>query len=119
MRKYCTSESFSPNLPQHETMGQDLARMRHHETQNLVFARRKLDFLVAHRDDPAHKIDAKIAGMEQRLFAFLLEAMALRRADARQKLIDPEGLGHIIVGAEIECFDLGAFVFTARKNDDR
>src|ERR1700716_1029458 len=48
----------SPNLPQHETMGQDLARMRHHETQNLVFARRKLDFLVAHRDDPAHEIDA-------------------------------------------------------------
>src|SRR5205807_7023995 len=78
-----------------------------------------LDFLVAHRDDPAHEIDAKVAGMEQRLFALLLEAMALRRADARQKLIDSEGLGHVIVGAAIERFDLGAFRFPARKNDDR
>src|SRR3984893_17797088 len=109
----------SPNLPQHETMGQDLARMRHHETQNLVFAWRKLDFVVAHRDDPAHEIDAKIAGMEQRLFAFLLEAMALRRADARQKLVDPEGLGHVIIGAPIERFDLGAFLFRIELDDDR
>jgi hypothetical protein len=42
--------------------------------------------------------------------------MALRRADARQKLIDPERLGHVIVGAPIERFDLGAFLFPARKN---
>src|ERR1700720_4804243 len=57
--------------------------------------------------------------MEQRLFAFLLEAMALRRADPRQKLIDPERLGQVIVGAAIERFDLGAFLFPARKNNDR
>ena len=76
--------------------------MRHHETQNLIFARRKFDFAAPHGDDPAHEIDAKIAGMEQWLFAFLLQAMALRRADARQKLIDPERLRDVIVGAEIE-----------------
>src|ERR1700724_4307766 len=57
--------------------------------------------------------------MDQSLFAFLLEAMALRRADPRQKLIDPERLGQVIVGAAIERFDLGAFLFPARKNNDR
>ncbi len=36
--------------------------------------------------------------------------MALRRADAGQKLVDAEGLRHIIVGAEIERLDLGPSV---------
>ena len=87
--------------------------MRHHETQNVVFARRKFDFAVPYRDDPAHEIDAKIASMEQWPFALFLQAMPLRRADARQELIDTERLRDIIVGAKIERFDLGAFVVTA------
>ena len=58
--------------------------MRHQETQNVIFARRKFDFTAAHGHDSAHEIDAKIAGMEHWLFTFLLQAMALRHADARQ-----------------------------------
>ncbi len=65
----------APNFPQHEMVGQDLASMRHHETQNVKFARRKFDYIAPRGDDSAHEIDAKIAGMEQSLFAFLLEPM--------------------------------------------
>ena len=51
--------------------------------------------------------------LRQRPFAFFLQAMPLRRADACQELIDTERFRDIIVGAEIERFDLGAFVVTA------
>jgi len=53
--------------------------------------------------------------MEHGLFALLLEAMALRRADARQEFIDAEGLGDVIVSAAIERFDLGGFLFPAER----
>src|ERR1019366_877557 len=45
--------------------------------------------------------------------------MALRRADACQELINTEGFCDIIVDAEIERRDLGAFVVPARQDDDR
>jgi hypothetical protein len=45
--------------------------------------------------------------------------MPLRRADAHEELIDTEGFRDIIVGAKIERCDLGAFVLTIRKDDDR
>jgi hypothetical protein len=57
--------------------------------------------------------------MEHGLFALLLEAMALRRADTRQEFIDAEGLGDVIVSAAIERFDLGGFLFPCRKDNDR
>jgi hypothetical protein len=72
-------------------VGQDLAGMRHHKTQNVKFARRKFDFAAPHGDDSTHEIDAEIASMEQGLFAFLLQAMPLRHADARQEFIYTEG----------------------------
>jgi len=45
--------------------------------------------------------------------------MPLRRADAREELIDTERFRDLIVGAKIERCDLGAFVLTIRKDDDR
>src|ERR1700730_14278672 len=93
--------------------------MRHHETQNVKFTWRKLDFLPAHRDNPAHEIDAEIASVKHWLFAFLLQPMPLRHADTREELINTERLRDIIVSAEIERRDLGAFVVTARQDYNR
>src|ERR1700730_2668780 len=93
--------------------------MCRHETQNVKFARRKFDFAAPHGDDSAHEIDAEIASMEQGLFAFLLQAMPLRHADARQEFIYTKRFRDIIVGPKIECCNLGAFVVTTRKDDDR
>src|ERR1700730_3148255 len=103
----------APNFLQHEIVSQNFSGMRHHEAEDLIFARRKFDFAAPYSDESAHKINAKIASMEQRPFAFFLQAMPLRGADACQELIDTERFGDIIVGAEIERFDLGAFVVTA------
>src|SRR5664279_3827913 len=45
--------------------------------------------------------------------------MSLCGANARQEFIDPEWFRDIIVGAEIERFDLGAFILTTRQDNDR
>src|ERR1700731_4923659 len=92
--------------------------MCRHETQNVKFARRKFDFAAPYSDDSTHEIDAEIASMEQGLFAFLLQAMPLRHADTRQELIDTERFRDIIVSPKIERCNLGAFVVTARQDDD-
>jgi hypothetical protein len=70
----------------------DLARMRHRETQNVKFARRKFDFIAPRGDDSAHEIDAEIASVKHWLFAFLLQPMPLRHADTREELINTERL---------------------------
>ena len=38
-----------------------------------------------------------------------------RGADARQQLVDAERLGHVVVGAGIERFDLGPFLAFHRQ----
>ena len=45
--------------------------------------------------------------------------MPLRRADAREELIDTERFRDIVIGAKIERCDLRAFVLTIRLDDDR
>src|SRR3984893_9593565 len=104
----------APNFLQHEIVSQNFSGMRYHEAEDLIFTRRKFDFAAPHGDYSTHKINAKIASMKQGLFAFFLQAMPLRRTDACQELIDTERFRDIIVGAEVERFDLGAFVVTAR-----
>ena len=93
--------------------------MRHHETQNVKFARREFDFIAPRGDDSADEIDAEIASVKHWLFAFLLQPMPLRHADTREELINTERLRDVIVDAEIECRDLGAFVVTARQDYNR
>ena len=44
--------------------------------------------------------------------------MAQGRADARDELRDPEGLGDVIVGAVVQGFDLAAFAGAAGQDDD-
>ena len=99
-------------------MGQHLAGMLNQEAQQLIFLRRELHLLAAALDDPAHEIDRQVAKLEDRPLALHLELMPERRADACQQLLHAEGLGHVVVGAQIERLDLGNFVAAAREHDD-
>src|SRR5437868_5476884 len=88
------------------------------EAQDVVFPRREPKLLAAHGDQPAHEIDGEIAAAEDRPLALLLQAVAQRRAHPGMELVDAEGLGQIVVGAEVEGLDLAALVGAAGEHDD-
>ena len=67
---------------------------------------------------PAHEIDREIAAAEDRPLALLLQAVAQGGAHAGVQLVDAEGLGQIVVGAEVERLDLAALVGAAGQHDD-
>ena len=57
----------------------------------------------------------EIAAAEYRLGALALHPMAQRGADACDEFGHAEGLGDVVVGAEIEGFDLAPLVAAARQ----
>ena len=73
----------------------------------------------AHGDDPAHQVDREIADPEDRPLALLLQTVAKRGAQPGEQLVDAERLGDVVVGAEIERFDLVRLVGPAGQHDDR
>ena len=119
MRRYCTSASGAPDGAQNEFVRQHLAGVRDQKAQQIVFPRRQLNLFVAHGDDPAHEIHGKIAALEERLLALLLQPVTKRCADAREQFVDPERLRDIVVGAKVEGLTLPGFVRAAGKHDHR
>src|SRR5579875_3043579 len=109
----------APDFAQNEAMSQYLAGMRNKQTQDVVLARREFHLLSADGHDSPHEIDRQIAAAKDRLLALLLKPMALGGANSGKQLVDPEWLGDVVVGAEVERLDLRAFGLAARQNDDR
>src|SRR6185437_7066800 len=107
-----------PHLAQNEFVRQYLAGMRDQQAQEIVFLRRELHLLLAHGDDASDQVDGEIAGPEDRFLALLLQAMADRRANARQQLLHAERLRDVVIGSEVESLDLAGLVGPARQHDD-
>src|SRR5262245_11524227 len=99
-----------PKLLEQELMGQYLARVLNQEAQKVVLLGRKLHALAANLNDAPHQVDRSVAKPENRALALHLKLMAERRADAGEQLLHAERLGDIIIGALIECRDLGNFI---------
>ena len=66
---------------------------------------------------PVHQIDTYIAHLDHRALGFGQGPLAKRRANSRQQFIHVEGLGHIVVGAEIECGDFLLGLLARGHND--
>ena len=101
-------------------VGQHLAGMDHQQSQQIVFLGRELDLLASHAS-PMRRTRStdEIARTNTGALALRLEAVAQRGAQARHQLLHAEGLGDVIVGAEIERLDLAALVVADRQHDDR
>ena len=108
-----------PQLAEQKLVGEHLAGMLNQHAQELVLLGRELYFLVAQLDDAPHEINRQITDTENRPLALGLQLVTKRCPHAREKLIHAEGLGHVVVGPEIERLDLAGFVTPARQHHDR
>src|SRR3954451_18105458 len=100
----------APDLLEEELVGQHLAGVGDEGAQDVVLLGRELDLGVVHPDGAADEVDREVAAAEEGPLALKLEAVAERRADAGQELVDAERLGHVVVGPEVERLDLAGLV---------
>jgi len=66
-----------------------------------------------------HCIDFKSTDAQHRNLGLALHPVPQRRTHPRQQLTDIEGLVDVVVGAEIERFDLFDFAIARGQNNDR
>src|ERR1700722_8006787 len=85
-------------------LGERGALAQRKQLQHLVFLAGEVDALAADLDRLGVEIDHEIAGLDHRLGVAL--GTAHDRMDARNEFVLVEGLGHIVVGADAETFDL-------------
>src|SRR5665213_2439071 len=107
-----------PQLTKQEFVRQNLAGVLDQDAQQFVFLGSEPHLGATHLDDAPHKVDRQIADTEYRPLAVDLKLMAHRGAHAGEQLLHAEGLGNVIVCAEVERSDLGALVPPAGKHDD-
>src|SRR5262245_20735791 len=108
-----------PELIEKEAMREHLSRMLYHDSKQVIFLWRELDFLAAHFDDTTYQIDGQIAKFEDRMLALYVELVPQRRPDAGEQFLHAERLGHVIVGSLIERLDLGRLIAPTGQYDDR
>ena len=65
------------------------------------------------------KIETKIAGFDGLRSGGASGLATQGRTNSREQLVHSERLGYVVVGAGIECFDLGRFFAADRKHNDR
>src|ERR1700757_2408367 len=87
--------------------------------QQIKFSGRETYVGTAQGGDTAHNVQADIADLDSRVVVGRLHSVSLQDPDPRQKFLDAEGLGDVVVGTEVERGDLRALVGTARQDDDR
>src|SRR5579872_2166133 len=81
--------------------------------------RSKTNFAVSNRNPAGGRVNAKISDLNDRIFFSAYRDAAEVRTDPRQELIHAEWLGHVIVSAGIECFDLLLLFVADGENYDR
>src|ERR1700722_644045 len=85
-------------------LGEGGALAEREQLQHLVFLARQMHALAANLDRLGIEIDHEIAGLDHRLSVAL--GAAHDRMDACHQFVLVEGLGHVVVGAHAETFDL-------------
>lgn len=107
----------SPDGGQERAMGDDLAGVASEMEQEVEFFRGEVNGLTLHRNGMGGHIDDEVARFDGGGGAFRRAAEV--GAHAGHEFLDAEGLGHVVVGAGVEGFDLGALVIAYGEHDDR
>ena len=79
-----------------------------------------MDRAAPNGDFPELEVDHELAARDARLSSRPgPRDVAERNTDSRQELIDPERLGHVVVGAEVERVHFVGLAAASREHDDR
>ena len=111
-------ELRTPDVSEQDAVGKDLACIAGKKEEKIEFFGREVDGAGGDGDGVGGGIDEKIADLD-RSIAGALRSAAEMGADAREELLDAEGLGDVVVGAGVEGFHLGVLLIAHGKDEDR
>src|SRR2546430_10885847 len=116
-------ELMSPHVLEQHVSRVDAAWVREQVRQQVELSRRQLDILVPEHDPACGAVDAEVAegvALGDRLgFARVRRGPSQHSVDTSQHLADREGLGDVVVGAQLESDDLVDLGVLGRDHDDR
>jgi hypothetical protein len=109
-----------PDLLEQHAVGQNLVGVRGEGLQQAVLGRREVDLASGDRDAATLEIDFQVAGAKYRVrTGRRARRVPQSDANAGEKLIDPEGLGQVVVSTNVERNHLVPLGRPRRKNHDR
>jgi hypothetical protein len=104
------------------TAGEDASRRGRENAEELELDEGQLRFRSAHLDRSARHVDSQLAGLDHLVVAPLPRpwggSAAQQRPHPAAELPDREGLGDVVVGAELEPEHLVEFVVPGGEHDD-
>ena len=99
-------------------MRQNLAGVRHEQSQQRIFNRRELDFLAAFADDARGQIHLQFAAAENRVRSLRL-GVPQHGTETREQFGAVERLRHVIVRARVKRGHLVVLAVAHAQDDDR
>ncbi len=100
-------------------MRDDHTEVLRERRQQPEFQRREAHVSATAARSASFQIDDRGPEAQDRVPGGSPHGVPQRRAYARKQLADAERLGHVVVGAGVECFDLCAFLDAGGQHDDR
>src|SRR3984885_9380240 len=101
-------------------MGHRTARMRHQEPQSVELAGGEMYLDSIAFDAPSNRVERDSSVYDGHLRGSFRGTKATNRStDSCRQLAGLKGLGHIVVGAGIQCLDLVVFTVTHRQHKNR
>ena len=111
---------LAPHGAQEAALGHEAAGVGQQDAQDLELAGRELHAPLADADLVAHRRRARAGRRQPALRVARGPAGAAQGdPDPRVELVDPERLGHVVVGAALERLDLLALLVAAGQDHDR
>jgi hypothetical protein len=68
---------------------------------------------------PLGEVEGETVGRHRAQLTAEITASSHRGTDPREQLLDPEGLGDVVVGTQVQGLDLVVGLLASRQNDDR
>src|SRR5580698_8252915 len=109
----------TPNRTQQRSVGNNFAGVAGEIYEQVKLFRSEMHGAVFDKNASCARINFEISRLNRREFRLVRLYAAKIGADARQKFLDAEGLGYVVIRAGIESLDLGLFLAPHRKHNDR
>ncbi|MNS40845.1 hypothetical protein D3C72_731770 [compost metagenome] len=108
-----------PDVLEQLLLGDDPPGMSRQLRQHRVFLAGQRDFYTVEQYPAIGEVHRQRAEGQRRLLRLAHRCLTQQRTYPRQKLLNAEGLGHVVIGAAIQRFDFLPFAGTYRKHQHR
>ncbi len=110
----------SPDIGEDVLVGQDAVGMAGQISQQVELGGGQADLAAAERNNVARQVDDQVAGSDHAERLILTRSLVAQgHADAGQQLFGAKGLDQVVIGAQVEGFDLDVLFAAHRQDDDR